>query len=265
MFVDSHCHLADPDFDSDREAAIERARDAGVRYCLAIGGGSEPGELGTAAVLAKQHEGTYATIGVHPHEARHFRDHHFEKLRELSRLPKVIAVGEIGLDYRYQHSTQDVQKQVLIWQLEMTRDLKLPIIVHCREAWGDLREIAKKYWQATGLGGILHCFTGTRKDAFYFLDCGFLISFAGNLTFKNAGDLRGIAREIPLDRLLTETDSPYLTPVPYRGKRNEPAYVREVTRELGILHNLTEEGMGEQAVANFERFFHLTSNSGEVA
>ena len=168
----------------------------------------------------------------------------------------MVAVGEIGLDYYYDHSPRDVQKQVLIRQMELARELKLPIIIHCRDAWADLREVAAAHWKPTGLGGILHCFTGSREDARTFMDWGFLISFAGNLTFKKAENLREVARVIPLDRLLTETDSPYLAPVPYRGKRNEPAYVRGVTQELARLRNLTEEEIARQVLQNFEKFLN---------
>ncbi len=138
----------------------------------------------------------------------------------------------------------------------LARELKRPIIIHCRDAWADLRDIAGAHWKPAGLGGILHCFTGSLEDARTFLDWGFLVSFAGNLTFKKAEDLRQVARVIPLDRLLTETDSPYLAPVPYRGKRNEPAYVRGVTRELARLRNLTEEELARRVLENFEKFLN---------
>ncbi len=257
FLIDSHAHLDDNDFDADREAVLERARAAGVRYLLAIGGGAKPEELGAAIALAECHEWVYATVGVHPHDARHFTDSHFETLRRLARHPKVLALGEIGLDYHYDNSPREAQKQALIRQLELAKESNRPVIIHCREAWADLREIVASHWKSAGSGGILHCFSGGREDAFQFLDWGFLVSFAGNLTFKNAESLRAVAREVPLDRLLTETDSPYLAPVPYRGKRNEPAYVREVTRALAGLHNVSEEEMGRQAVGNFTRFFRL--------
>jgi TatD DNase family protein len=257
MFVDSHCHLDGSDFDADRDAVIERARAAGVRYLLAIGGGSGPDDLGVALPLAEAHDWIYATVGIHPHEAQKAEERHFDLLRASAGKPKVLAIGEIGLDFHYEHSPRAVQKQVFIRQLQVAREAKLPVVIHCREAWSDLREIVRTHWQPTALGGILHCFSGSREDAFAFLDWGFMVSLAGNVTFKKAESLRHVAREIPLDRLLTETDSPYLAPVPYRGKRNEPAYVREVTRELGALRHLSEEEMGRQAVQNFARFFHL--------
>jgi TatD DNase family protein len=257
MLLDSHAHLDDSDFDADREAVIERARAAGLRYLVAIGGGSGPDDLASALPIAERHEWIYAAAGIHPHEAKQAEPRHFDLLRSAAVKPKVLAVGEIGLDYHYDHSPRDTQQRVFIEQLEVARQAKLPIVIHCRDAWADLRRIVESEWASSGLGGILHCFTGSREEAFAFLDWGFLVSLAGNLTFKRAENLRAVARELPLDRLLTETDSPYLAPVPYRGKRNEPAYVRETTRQLAALRSLNEEEMGRQAVENFTRFFRL--------
>jgi TatD DNase family protein len=254
MLVDSHAHLDDPAFDADREAVIERARAAGLRYLLVAGGGTGADHLDSPLAVAGPHDWVYASAGVHPHEARHFTDSHAEKILKLAQHPKVVAIGEIGLDYYYDHSLRDIQKQVLIRQMELASGLKLPIIIHCRDAWTDLREVVETHWKRAGLGGILHCFSGSREDAFTFLQWGFLISFAGNLTFKKAENLREVAREVPLDRLLTETDCPYLAPVPYRGKRNEPAYVRGVVQELARLRNLGEEEMGRRVIQNFEGF-----------
>ena len=274
VLVDSHCHLDDPAFDADRDAVIERARAAGLRYLLSIGGAAGPDHLGSALEIAERHEWVYAAAGIHPHEAAKARDSHFEELRRLASRPKLVAIGEIGLDYYYDHSPRDVQQQVLVRQLELAPDLGLPVIIHCRDAWADLRAIIRAH-RAPSPGtdvrpggggdsggeesgrGILHCFTGTREDARELMGLGFMVSFAGNLTFRKAEGLRATAREIPLDRLLTETDSPYLAPVPHRGKRNEPAYVREVTGELARLHGLGEEEMGAHAVRNFARFFNL--------
>jgi len=261
FLVDSHAHLDDPQFEADRDAVVERARGVGLRYLLAAGGGTGPERLGASLEIAEHYDWVYATVGLHPHDARHWRETHLDEIRTLARRPKVVAIGEIGLDYYYDHSPRQVQKQVLIQQLELAREARLPVVLHCRDAWPDLREIIEAHWRASGLGGILHCFSGTREDAFQFLSWGFLVSFAGNLTFKKADGLRAMAREIPLHRLLTETDSPYLAPVPYRGKRNEPAYVREVTRVLAGVRGLSEEEMGEQAVQNFAGFFRLESRS----
>lgn len=257
MFVDSHAHLDDSDFDADRDAVIERARAAGLKYILTVGGGTGPENLAAPLAIAERHDWIYATLGVHPHEARHFQDSHAEQMRKLAAHAKVVGIGEIGLDYYYDHSPHEIQKRVLIRQMELARELKLPIIIHCRDAWADLAALVQEHWQASGLAGILHCFSGDREDARKFLEWGFLVSFAGNVTFKKAEGLREVAREIPLDRLLTETDCPYLAPAPHRGKRNEPAMVGEVARQLAALRNLSPEEMGEQAVRNFERFFRL--------
>jgi TatD DNase family protein len=259
MFLDSHCHLDDAEFASDRDAVIARAHDAGVRAMMTIGGAAGPEEMESALLIASHHEGIYAAAGIHPHEAARAEDKHFDQLQAWARRPKFLAVGEIGLDYHYDHSPRDVQKSVFIRQLELARQVKLRIVIHCREAWGDLGEIVQAHWQAAGLGGILHCFGGDPEDAFKFLDWGFLVSFAGNVTFKKAENLRSVAKMIPLDLLLTETDSPYLAPVPHRGKRNEPAYVVETTRALAALHHLDAQELGGRTLENFNRFFRLPS------
>lgn len=256
-FVDSHAHLDDSAFDADRDAVIDRARAAGVKYLLAVSGGGGPDDLASALPIAEKHDWIFATGGIHPHEAKRAEERHFEQLRVAAQHAKVIALGELGLDYHYDHSPREVQKQVLIRQLEIASEFKLPIIVHCREAWEDLTAIVESHWKPSGLGGILHCFSGSREDAVRFLDWGFLISFAGPITFKNAEDLRAIASELPLDGLLTETDCPYLAPVPHRGKRNEPAFVRETTQALAVLRNMSEEELGEHVIRNFTRRFHL--------
>ena len=255
--VDSHAHLDDPDFNADREAVIERARAAGLRYLLAVGGGTGPDNLEAPVALAERHDWIYATVGVHPHDARHFTEYHAGQIRKLAKHPRVVGVGEIGLDYHYDNSPREIQKRVLVRQLELARAARLPIVIHCRDAWSDLTEIIQAHWESSGLGGILHCFSGDRRDALKFLDWGFQVSFAGNVTYKKAENLRETGREIPLDRLWTETDCPYLAPIPHRGKRNEPAFVVEVARTLAALRNLSVEEFGEIVVRNFERFFGL--------
>ncbi len=257
FFVDSHCHLDDSVFNADREDVIARARAAGVRYLMTIGGAAGPDQMELALRIAEGRDGIYAAAGVHPHEAIKAEEKHFDQLKKWAGHPKFLAVGEIGLDYHYDHSPRDVQKTVFVRQLELAREMRLPIVIHCREAWSDLGEIIEAHWQPSGLGGILHCFSGNQADASRFLDWGFMVSFAGNLTFKKADALRAVARQIPLDRLLTETDSPYLAPAPHRGKRNEPAYVVETTRALAALYSLRPEAMGDQACQNFARFFRL--------
>lgn len=257
FFVDSHCHLDDERFDADREQVIERVRQAGCRYLLTVSGGSGPDSLASGVPIAAKYDWIYTTAGIHPHEAQGAGERHFEMLRHAAGEPKVVAIGEIGLDYFYDHSPRAIQKQVLIEQLQIARETKLPVIIHCRDAWADLREIIARHWAGSGQGGILHCFTGSREDAFRFLDWGFMVSFAGNVTFKKADALREVAREVPLDRLLAETDSPYLAPVPNRGKRNEPVFVLDVIRRLAEVRGMAAEELGTRAGLNFVEFMGL--------
>ena len=255
QFLDSHAHLDDSQFNVDRDAVIERARAAGVKYLLAVSGGGGPDDLASAVPIAEKHDWIYATVGIHPHEAAKAGKCHFDRLLAVAKNPKLIGVGEIGLDYYYNHSPREVQKYVLIRQLEIARELKLPVVIHCRDAWEDLTSIIEAHWKPAGLGGVLHCFSGSLENARRFIGWGFLISFAGPITFKKADGLRAIAAELPLDCLLTETDCPYLAPVPHRGKRNEPAFVLETTRTLAALRNMTEAEMGEQVIGNFWQLF----------
>ena len=255
--VDSHAHIDFPQFADDREAMLERARAAGVSALLAIGTGPGPEKLDSALPYADQYDWIYASIGVHPHEAKQVTPQHLEQLSKLAKHPKVIAWGEIGLDYFYDHSPRDIQHQVFRDQMAIARDAKLPIIIHCRDAWPDCLALIEELWRPTGIGGILHCFTGTIEEARRGLDAGFMISFAGNSTYPKTQHIRDVAREVPLDRILIETDSPFLAPQPYRGKRNEPAYVAEVARTLANVRNLWPEELAASTAANFRRFFHL--------
>jgi len=264
MFVDSHAHLDGKQFDSDREQVIARAREAGVRTMVAIGNGDGPPNLDAGVLLADKYPFLYTTIGIHPHEARLASDHAYQEIERLARHPKVIAWGEVGLDYYYDHSPRETQKQVFVRQMELAAAAKLPIVIHCRpsdnseNAWEDCLQLIQKQWAAKGIGGILHCFTGSWPHAKRALDMGFMISFAGNVTFPKAQQIRDAAAEVPLDRMLIETDCPYLAPIPYRGKRNEPAYVKETARKLGELRGLSMEEMGEQTTRNFYNFFKLS-------
>jgi len=258
QIVDSHAHLEFSQFDADRDAMLERARAAGVETVLAIGSGTSPAErLDSAIPFAEQHDWIYATIGVHPHDAAAANESHFAGLAKLARHPRVIAWGEIGLDYHYDHSPRDTQQQVFRRQLEQARAAKLPVIIHCREAWDDCLAILEQDWRPSGLGGIFHCFSGTLAEAQRGLDMGFRISFAGNITYPKAQAIRDVAREIPLDRILTETDSPFLPPQGRRGKRNEPAFVVEVAQALANVRNLADDEMAAMAAANFRQFFRL--------
>ncbi|HKD63796.1 MAG TPA: TatD family hydrolase [Candidatus Acidoferrales bacterium] len=259
--IDSHAHLEFPEFDEDRDAILERARAAGVETLLAIGSGTGPERLNAAIPFAEHHEWIYATVGIHPHEAKLATEEHFAKLDELGKHPRVIAWGEIGLDYYYDHSPREVQQQVFRRQLRQARAAKLPIVIHCRDAWEDCLGMIEQDWRSSGLGGILHCFTGTAADAKRGLDMGFMVSFAGNVTYKKMQPLRDVAKEIPLDRLLTETDSPFLPPEGKRGKRNEPANVVEVARALGNVRDLPGEEVAAVTAANFRRFFRLEAQN----
>jgi len=259
--IDSHAHLEFPEFDEDRDAILERARAAGVETLLAIGSGTGPERLNAAIPFAEQHEWIYATVGIHPHEAKLATEEHFAKLDELGKHPRVIAWGEIGLDYYYDHSPREVQQKVFRRQLRQARGAKLPIVIHCRDAWEDCLGMIEQNWRSSGLGGILHCFTGTVADAKRGLDMGFMVSFAGNVTYKKMQPLRDVAKEIPLERLLTETDSPFLPPEGKRGKRNEPANVVEVARALGNVRDLPGEEVAAVTAANFRRFFRLEAQN----
>jgi TatD DNase family protein len=266
MFIDSHAHLEMEQFDHDREQMIARAREKGVEKIVAIGSGTGPGSLDCGIRLAECHEFIYATIGIHPHEAKLATGADFQELQRLAKHSKVIAWGEIGLDYFYDHSPRETQQQVFLKQMELAQGAKLPIIIHCRpsedsyNAWDNCLALLEQHWKASGLGGILHCFTGTWSYARRALDLGFMISVAGNITFPKAQQIRDAAKQVPLDRLLIETDSPFLAPVPYRGKRNEPAFVREVARQLGELRGLSTEEAGCQTAGNFCNFFHLAQD-----
>lgn len=267
MFVDSHAHLDSERFESDREEVIARARDAGVRTIVAIGNGNGPAQVDCGIRLAEKYEFIYATLGIHPHEARLATDAHFARMDQLARGPKVIAWGEIGLDYYYDHSPRERQREVFIQQMELAVAAKLPIVIHCRpsegsdDAWEHCLGLIREHWASRGLGGILHCFTGNWPQAKPALDMGFMISFAGNVTFSQAQQIRDAASEVPLDRILIETDSPYLAPVPHRGKRNESAFVTETARKLGELRGLSSDEIGELTSRNFYKFFKLTETA----
>ena len=264
MLVDSHAHLEGPRFDSDRGEMLERARAAGVVNILAIGSGTGPGTLDCAIRIAEQNDWIYASIGIHPHEAKLATESDYVELESLAKHPRVIGFGEIGLDYYYDHSPREVQKQVFIRQMEIARGAKLPIIIHCRpsdnseNAWDDTLRLIREQWAPSGLGGVLHCFTGQQKHADAALDMGFMISFSGNVTFPKAENIRDAARSVPDDRILIETDSPFLAPVPYRGKRNEPAFVAKTAEKIAELRGKTVEEMGSITANNFFRFFKIS-------
>lgn len=259
MLIDTHTHLDDTRYDGDRNETIERARKAGVGAFLTIG--CDLATSRSAVTLADQHADVYASVGVHPHEVKHIDDGWYDELRRLARHEKVVAYGEIGLDYHYNHSSPQEQRQRFREQVQLARELRLPVIIHTREAQQDTIAILKEE-MASEVGGVFHCFSGDAwlaKDA---LDLGFYLSFSGILTFQNATMLREIARQTPLDRVLIETDCPYLTPVPHRGKRNEPAFVSHVARQLAEIHSeLSLEKIEEATTDNARRLFRLAKTA----
>jgi TatD DNase family protein len=269
MFIDSHAHLEGKRYDSDRDEVLARAKQDGIEAYLAIGNGEGPDTADCGIKLAEKYNGQpqypeiWASVGIHPHEASLANDEAYTRLADWARNPRVIAWGEIGLDYFYDHSPREMQKTVFIKQMELAKEAKLPIIIHCRpsdnsyNAWDDCLGLIAEHWTPTGLGSILHCFTGSLDHARRGLDLGFMISFAGNITFPKAQPIRDAAQMVPLDCMLIETDSPYLAPIPHRGQRNEPAFVKEVARQIGELRNLSAEEIGSHTTRNFYKFFEL--------
>jgi TatD DNase family protein len=261
MLIDSHAHLDTPAFDADRAEVIARAQAAGVELFLEIAGSDvAKGSLATGIALAEQHDFIYAAVGLHPHEASIYDEALEQQFLQLCQHPKVIGWGEIGLDYYYDHSPRDVQQRVFRRQLELALQARKPVIIHTRDAEDDTIQILQATWCERGgkeLGGIIHCFTGTQKLADAALAMGFHISFSGVVTFKNAHELRAVAESVPLAQLLVETDCPYLAPVPYRGKRNEPAFVKETAMFLANLRGISFEEMAELTSENFKRLFRL--------
>ena len=248
--VDSHCHLDDKQFDPDRNEVIERALEAGVERMMAIGTGSGPPDLEAALRLARQHGFIYATVGVHPHDASKATPETFAAMEALAAESKVLAIGEIGLDYHYDFSPRGVQRNVFIEQLKLAGRAGKPIVIHTREAWDDTLLVLREHWSGSG---IIHCFSGGSAEARQALDLGFYLSFGGVLTFPKADALREAARLGPEDRLLVETDAPYLAPVPKRGKRNEPAFMLETARRLAEVRGVAPERIAEVTTENFAR------------
>lgn len=260
MFIDSHAHIDGPEFDGDRDEIIQRATAAGVSAILNVGTGDPHSDAFKRAVeLSRERANIYTALGTHPHDARHYDDQAEEKIRELLENPRVIAWGEIGLDFHYDNSPRDVQVEVFRRQLRAARDCDLPVVIHTREAETDTIDILQSEYAGAERRGIFHCFSGSQSLAQRALELGFMISFSGIVTFKKAEELRAVARGVPLDRLLIETDCPFLSPIPYRGKRNEPAYVVEVARCLADLHGISLEEMGRLTSENFSSFFRLAA------
>jgi TatD DNase family protein len=260
LLIDSHCHIGGKEFDSDRAEVIARARQAGVRAMLNVGTGeAASGNFERAVELGERESDVYTAIGIHPHDAKTFDAAAEQKLIALAESSKkVIAWGEIGLDFYYNHSPRDVQEIIFRRQIRIARELDLPIIIHSREA--DAETAAILIAECSGAnfrGGIMHCFGGTPEMARQLIEIGFFISFAGNVTFKKADNLREAVRVVPLDRLLVETDAPYLAPVPFRGTRNEPARVADIARFLAAFYQIEFADLAQQTTDNFCRLFRL--------
>jgi len=278
MLIDSHAHLDSPRYGEDREAMLARAFQAGVGSVLSIGIGESPSEMQQALDLCRQFNGKpnlprlYASVGVYPHNAHQIDEIILAKLDRLLAEPEVIACGEIGLDYYHEGSPHDVQRAGLIQQLELASKHKRPILIHCRptadgatgtmDAWDDLFLVLEQYWRPTGLGGIMHCFGAGWEQAQRSLDLGFLISFAGNLTYPRAQSLREVAARLPIDALLVETDAPWLAPLRNRGQRNEPAWVAQTAETLAGLRNVSLDEIADATTKNFRRLFPLHPDVG---
>lgn len=274
MLIDSHAHLDSPRYDEDREEMLRRAAEAGVGAVLSIGIGEGPGEMHRGLEICREYNGKpglpklYASAGIYPHNAPEANEAALAKLDNLLAQPEVIACGEIGLDYYHEGAPHPVQKEGLIAQLLIAARRKRPILIHCRgtketaDAWDDLFEVLDEHWAATGLGGVMHCFGGGWEQARRSLDLGFLVSFAGNVTYTKAQPLRDVAARVPLDSILVETDAPWLAPNAQRGKRNEPAFVVQTAQTIAELHNISAGEIAAATTRNFCRLFNLPLGMG---
>jgi TatD DNase family protein len=254
--ADSHCHLDDAQFEADRSAVIERAREAGLKYMLTIGTGDGPPDLECAVRLADQYSFIYATAGVHPNDCLKIDGNTFSDLERLLQHPKIRAVGEIGLDYHW-GVPKEAQLPVFIQQLEIAAAKRMPVIIHTRDAWTDTIDLLRAHWAPVGLPCIMHCFTGNAEQARECLDLGFQLAFGGVATFPKGAEIREAARITPQDRLLLETDAPYLAPVPHRGKRNEPAFIAHTALVIAEIRGVPFDELARQTTANFERIFRI--------
>jgi TatD DNase family protein len=274
LLIDSHAHLDSERYADDRLSVLTRAHEAGVEAVLSIGIGDRAAGMGKTLDLCREFNGQpkvprlYASAGVYPHNAPEIDDSILAQLDGLLSEPEVIACGEIGLDYYHEGAPHSVQREALIRQLEIAAVRKRPVLIHCRpkdgeiDAWNDLFAILDAHWRSTGLGGVMHCFGGGWEQARRSLDMGFLISFAGNLTYPKAQPLRDVAARLPLDGILVETDAPWLAPVPHRGQRNEPAWVLRTAEVLAGLLRVEAEEIAAQTTKNFGRLFPRLPNVG---
>jgi TatD DNase family protein len=257
MLVDSHAHLDDARFGEDRAGVIQRAWDAGVRRIVTIGTGKGPDDMGCGIPIAESYDWIHTSLGIHPHDAAKVEERHLEMMKTLAAHPRVVAIGETGLDYHYDHAPRTTQREVFKRQLEMASELDLPVIVHTRNADADTEDLLRRFAPRRG---VLHCFTSGAALADAALEIGFMISFSGIATFPNAKDLIDIVRKVPSDRILIETDCPYLAPVPHRGKRNEPAFVADTARFIAKTRDIELEQLVTETYRNYTRLFSLEDN-----
>lgn len=249
-WTDTHCHLNHPDLYAEWHAALFRAQQSGVQRLILIGYDLESSRR--AVELAEQSDALYATVGIHPHDAAQCDTDSLQTLRELAAHPRVVAVGEIGLDFYRNLSPREAQYEAFHAQMQLAQSLSLPVVIHCREAYEEVLSILAQY---PAVQGVLHCFSGTAEQAQQGLELGYYLGIGGVVTFKSAESLRAIVRDMPRDRLLLETDAPYLAPHPYRGKRNEPAYLPLIAQQVAALWDMPLEQLSEITEANTERLF----------
>jgi TatD DNase family protein len=254
--IDSHAHIQGKEYAGETAAVIQRASEAGVEQIIVVGGAGDMSSNTAAVALAESWANLYATVGMHPHDAKDVGEEELKELRKLSTHPKVIAIGETGLDYFYNHSPREVQLRVFAQFIHLAGETDLPLVVHERDAAQEAAELLRKEGKGK-VSGVIHCFTGDYDAARTYLDLGFYLSFTGIITFKNAEALREVVRQVPLERMFVETDSPYLTPVPHRGKRNEPAYVRFVAETIAKVKRVELAAVARVTSANVKKLFRL--------
>jgi TatD DNase family protein len=254
--IDSHAHIQGKEYTGEVDAVIGRAREAGVEQIIVVGGAGDMSSNTAAVALAESWPNLYATVGMHPHDAKDVGEEELQQLKELAAHPKVIAVGETGLDYYYNHSPWEVQRRVFAQFIRLASETDLPLVVHERDAAREVAELLRGEGEGK-IRGVIHCFTGDYASACAYLDLGFYLSLTGIITFKNAEPLREVVRKMPLDRIFVETDSPYLTPVPHRGRRNEPAYVRFVAATIANVKGLNIEEVARVTTNNVRALFRI--------
>jgi len=260
VLIDTHTHIHATEFDSDRDLALARARSAGIEVCVAVGTDVEDSRR--AVELAAKHSDVVASVGVHPHEAKTIDDVAYETLDRLAHAPRVVAYGEIGLDYYYEHSPRDVQREHFTGQVAIAARHQLPLIIHTRDAWEDTFALLEAQ---PHVGGVFHCFTGDLIHAQRAIENGFFISFSGIVTFAKSHELQEVVRRIDLNRVLIETDCPFLAPVPYRGRRNEPAYVVEVAKKIADLRSISVKEVAQRTTENARRCFPQIGSPGSIS